>query len=200
MDFVGLCYLCASAGLIMIVGSLILISKRIIFIDVATQKVTEIELPLGFKVKTQTPVILLFVLGGFLLVFPIWQLKDRLKGGNLELTTMTGKIKAPGTDKLKVYAVVGVDETNNGEVRLKVPLVDYEYQFYYWTGSTYLGREFKNPLKATNGQQTELHGYQETELVNQQQTVVADLSKGQNPPDLPTDVLQKYKDHPGETQ
>lgn len=120
----GLLYVCAGAGFIVVVGSLVLLWKGKIYFDKETKEVTEVELPFGFKVKTNLPAVIIFLLGAFLLVVPI--LKMPKEPGRIRLT---GQIRFP--ESLKVYAVAGERETTR-DVALEVPLCNFDYEVSYW--------------------------------------------------------------------
>ena len=53
---IPLYYLCSVAGLVMVVGGIWLIYKEKIFIDRETKQITEIEIPGGWKFRTNIPV------------------------------------------------------------------------------------------------------------------------------------------------
>ena len=59
--------LCALAGVTLLVGVVMLLVKRIIVLDRTTRKPMEFEFPLLGKVKTQSPVIALAVIGAVLM-------------------------------------------------------------------------------------------------------------------------------------
>jgi hypothetical protein len=62
-------YLCAGGGIVIVGGCLWLLLKGKIYLDRETKQVTDVELPLGFKVKSSAPVVVLFVLGTLLLFY-----------------------------------------------------------------------------------------------------------------------------------
>jgi hypothetical protein len=64
-------YGCAISGALIIAGSLFLLYKQRIYIDSQTKEITAIELPIGVKLRTNAPVLVLFLLGGGLLIYPI---------------------------------------------------------------------------------------------------------------------------------
>jgi hypothetical protein len=120
----GLLYVCSIAGLIVVVGSLWLLWKGKIYFDKETGQVTEVELPFGFRVRTNIPAVVIFVLGAFLLVVPI--LKMPAESGRIRLA---GRINS--AEPLKVYAVAGEREST-GDVALEVPLSNFDYEVSYW--------------------------------------------------------------------
>lgn len=140
----GLWYVCASAGFIMIVGSLILISKRIIMLDTQTKEViTEIRLPFNIRLKTNLPTIIMLSLGVLLLVFPIWQANEREKtqsqeradarARNLRRIVLKGPIEYP--EPIKVYVIASQKAEVLREVSLEVPLSQCTYTVAYYCGN-----------------------------------------------------------------
>lgn len=136
----GLWYVCASAGFIMIVGSLILISKRIIMLDTQTKEViTEIRLPFNIRLKTNLPTIIMLSLGVLLLVFPIWQANEREKTQakarerNLRRIVLKGPVEYP--EPIKVYVIAGQKAEVLREVSLEVPLSQCTYTVAYYCGN-----------------------------------------------------------------
>lgn len=138
---IGLYYVCAVAGFLLVVGSLFLIWKGTIYIDAETKQVTEIELPLGIKLKTNLPVLAIFIFGAFLLAFPIRQIKDLPIKGNMGPAYLSGNIDW-GED-LDVDVVAGQRSAVRGEVRLEVPRLLNQVTVTYWgRGKTsYIGSE-----------------------------------------------------------
>lgn len=121
--------LCSLAGLIMVVGSLFLLWKGRIYLDNEGKNVSEFELPLGFRIKTQFPVLVMFLFGTFLMALPIYynpRLCPDLPFHNkapLEMVDLTGKINSPTT--VKVLAVVAEQQANGErEIKLRVPYVE----------------------------------------------------------------------------
>src|SRR2546421_3496604 len=111
MENLGLLYISAAAGFIVMIGSLILIAKGRVMVDVTTQSIQEIRLPFGFRLRTQSPFVILFFFGTFLLAMPLIMVRQQL-----EVTPnllVTGKIPlkdapngARAEHKLRVLATV----------------------------------------------------------------------------------------------
>jgi hypothetical protein len=137
----GLLYLCAFTGLIVVVGSLLLIWTGRIVID-KDGSVSEVQLPFGFRLHTQLPVVIMFFFGAFLLALPV--VLDRRSLGEVPTLTLTGKIgKAPEGSSYKVYAVAD-DTESTTDVLLTVPSVKTtHYQVLYFYGST---KVFNEPI------------------------------------------------------
>jgi hypothetical protein len=57
------------AGIILLVGTLILLFKRTIYLDRETKQPVEMELPVFGKIKTQSPVIFIVLIGASLVLF-----------------------------------------------------------------------------------------------------------------------------------
>jgi hypothetical protein len=93
-------YICAIGGFLIVAASFLLLWKRRIFLDRATKKVTEIELPGGLKLKTQAPVIVLILMGGGVMMFSVIQ---AVKFG--EEVTIDGQVRGSATS-IELYASV----------------------------------------------------------------------------------------------
>lgn len=140
----GLWYVSASAGLVLIVGSLILISKRIILLDATTGEVsTEIDLPFGIRLRTNLPVILMLSLGVLLLLLPSWLANEREKiqavdrenarAKNLRRIFLKGSVNY--SEPIKVFAIAAEKSEAINEVSLEVPLSQCNYTVSYWSAN-----------------------------------------------------------------
>jgi len=69
-------YLCAGGGLLLVVGCLWLLFSQRVVLDKETGQVTQVELPMGFKLATNVPIVILFFLGGFLLVYAAQEVRN----------------------------------------------------------------------------------------------------------------------------
>ncbi|MCA1616701.1 MAG: hypothetical protein LC800_21940 [Acidobacteria bacterium] len=135
--------MCSVGGLIMIVGSLILLSKRIIVLDSEGKQSTTVELPFGVRLNTHFPVLVMLGFGVFLFALPIFKNPDicsdpvqhkktypemiTLKGNNESSINMFARavvaeqLVHPQTDMLmevplnpkKIYSVVYTDPDGN---------------------------------------------------------------------------------------
>jgi hypothetical protein len=117
-----------SAGILVILGSLFLLWKRKIYLDAEGKEVTDIEFPLGFKVKTNTPVLVMIFFGVFLIALPL--LKP--SAAEVEKTTVCAQVTSKGP--VTAYAIVDFDETDGRSetVQLTVPLLEgQEYRVVY---------------------------------------------------------------------
>lgn len=114
-QIIPLLYMCSIAGVIMVAGGIFLIYKEKIYIDKETKKVTEIETPIG-KFKTNAPALVLFVLGFFPLVYPIYTAKERGK-----MVTISGELSSTNYP-VNVYAIAESESLlNDGSYKLMVP-------------------------------------------------------------------------------
>jgi len=169
----GLWYISAVAGFTMIAGGVVMLSKRILVLDSQTGEfATEMSLPFGIKLKTNLPVILMFLLGGFLLLTPIWLANDREKtrieserltaGNNLRRISLKGPISYP--DPVKVYVVAAEKADALNEINLEVPLSRCGYTVSYWcaNGARKLGEETINLTGDEKGPFFQLNGYKGT--------------------------------------
>jgi hypothetical protein len=128
--YVGLLYLCAITGLIVVVGSLLLIWTGRIVIDKDGGSVSEVQLPFGFKLHTQLPVVIMFFFGAFLLALPVILVRKSLE--DVPILTLTGTLKAHPGSSYTVY--VSADDSHpTTDVLLRVPFVKttvYKVMYY----------------------------------------------------------------------
>jgi len=144
----GLLYVCAIAGLIIVVGSVfLLIWKSRIMIDAQGGAVSEIELPFGFKLRTQLPVVAMCFVGAFLLTLPIILIRNTFE--EVPIVQLTGKIHRAGS--YKAYAIASDCDASN-EVRLVVPYVkNANYTVRYYDSTRFVFDEIIDLSKAVNG-------------------------------------------------
>lgn len=119
--------LCSIAGLLLVSGSLYLLLKGIIDLK-GGQGVSEMELPGGTKIKTPVPALIMFVLGVFMVVFPVHKSPDLCPdhrvhtNGPLELVKLRGKVATSA--RVEVNAVVDSQEASaSKDFVLTVPYV-----------------------------------------------------------------------------
>jgi len=132
LTVVPLYYFCSVAGLAMVLGGIWLIYKQKIYIDRATNQVTEVKTPLG-TFKTNIPALALFALGFVPLIYPIVQASQRPRQ-----VRIVGDVRST-THPVQVYAAVESDALlEDREFSLRVPLADaaQEYRIIYVTGNT----------------------------------------------------------------
>ena len=116
--------ICSLAGLLLVSGSLYLLWRGTIdFKD--GQGVTEMEMPVGAKIKTPVPALVMFALGVLMVVFPVY------KRPELEIVKLRGKV-ATDTD-VEVHAIVDQREAHaSNAFDLSVPyLPDRRYFVRY---------------------------------------------------------------------
>jgi hypothetical protein len=129
---IGLYYLSSLAGLVMIVGGIWLIYSQKIYIDSQSKEITEIDIPLVGKFKTNVPALVLFALGFIPLIYPLVQL-----AGMIKEVTIQGNVKANAHPVL-VYAVANSDSVLSDEAfSIKVPLLGsaVDYRILYLVGN-----------------------------------------------------------------
>lgn len=136
--------LCAIAGFILTVGSLLLIWKGRIVVDAEAKQITSVELPLGIKLQTNLPMVAMFLFGGALLAFPIWQAARAERPGSQNRAYLNGKIESP--EPVRAAAVADEKYDIIGEFNLQVPLTECQYTIIYTArnGVTRLGQEIVN--------------------------------------------------------
>jgi len=76
---------------------MLLVGFRRIYFDAETKQATEVELPLFGKIKTQTPAILLILIGAFLVAYPLTRSRP-------DMATLVGNVD-PGLNSVIVRVV-----------------------------------------------------------------------------------------------
>jgi hypothetical protein len=148
---IGLLYICAFAGMVLVLGCLLLLWKGRIVFDSVRGEISEVELPLGFKVKTQHPILVMFLFGAFLLAMPIYAVKDRL--GVIPTVVISGQVQSEGgaVDGLKAYAIIADCDVTN-EVKLSLPLIENTfYRVKYYDHKNFVFDQVIDLSKAVNG-------------------------------------------------
>jgi len=135
-------YLCSVAGLCIVLGSLLLLWKGRIYVDQATKQITEIVLPFGIKVKTNLPVILLFLSGGGLLVYAVAEVKEFG-----EEVTVDGQINGSASS-IQLYASVASQSLpRSGEFTFALPVThpSRKYTLLYAVDGNLLAHQIVDP-------------------------------------------------------
>ena len=149
----GLLYLCAFTGLIVVVGSLLLIWTGRIVIDKDSGSISEVQLPFGFKLHTQLPVVIMFFFGAFLLTLPVVLVRKSLEA--VPTLTLIGTITPPQTSPNFRAYVVASDCDATSQVVLTVPLVPTtSYRVFYFDGSRRVFDEFIDWSKVKDARYT----------------------------------------------
>ncbi len=132
---IGLFYLSAISGAFVIIGGIVLIGKRKIYIDQATKKPIEFELPLFGKFKSNTPALALFFFGTFLITYPI--MKRPAPPPIAPDVHLDGEITNDKDYPFEVYAAVEAERVSNHRTfSIKVPQLSGdrdEYKLLYLT-------------------------------------------------------------------
>lgn len=129
--------LCSLAGVMLIAGSLYLLWKGVIDLR-GGHGVSEMVLPGGGKIKLPVPALVMFVLGVFMVVFPVYKSPELCpdlpfhKKTPLEMVELRGKVSAD-TD-IEVYAVVDERRASaNDSFVLSVPYVQNRHYIIRYT-------------------------------------------------------------------
>jgi hypothetical protein len=127
--------LCSLAGLVMVTGSLALLWKGRIYLD-AKGKVSHVQLPIGIKLSTHAPVLVMFLFGVFLLVFPVYYDKNICPDLSLhaksfpEMVDVTAPVKS--SKPVDIYAIVAERPKIQSEVTFSVPWgKNFQYRVMY---------------------------------------------------------------------
>jgi hypothetical protein len=128
--------LSSAAGLVLVIGCLFLLWKGRIVLDTEGKNVSKIELPLGVKLATDFPVLILFALGVILLLVPLYLARNLCADPLLhrkqfpEMVKISGKILSP--EGVDVFAVVDEQSNTHDNVLLNVPFrKDSRYRVLY---------------------------------------------------------------------
>jgi hypothetical protein len=185
MDWpMSLFVLCSAAGLVMVTGSLFLLWKGRIDLHLkgreapddavdktdvkeagkqgkrrrhASNDMSELTLPLGFKIGTQFPVLIMFFFGVFMLVYPVYYAKNICPDLSLhrkifpEMVNVKAKVKSP--IPIDVYAVVAYQDKARNDVILNVPLSKGTYRLIYSYNSAFT---FLDPFELKDASPLEL--------------------------------------------
>jgi hypothetical protein len=115
----------------MVTGSLFLLWRGRIYLDPAGEKVSEVVLPMGIRISTQFPVLIMFFLGVVLLIYPPYHRGKSYHDANLcqdlllhrkqfpEMVAITSKVSTP--KPIDVYAVVGWQDKVQNNIVLELP-------------------------------------------------------------------------------
>ena len=139
--------LCSAAGVVMVTGSLFLLWQRKISLNNQEGTISELSLPMGFKIGTQAPVLIMFVLGVFLLTFPVYSAKNI----SPQMVSLKAPVKSPVP--IDVYAVVAQQDNVRSDVILNVPVVKGPYRIMYTYNKTF---DLIDPFELTGSVPQEL--------------------------------------------
>ncbi len=127
-------YSSSIAGLIMVIGGIWLIYKEKIYIDRESNKVTEIDTPIG-KFKTNFPALVLFFIGFLFLAYPLGSTKHLLR---VKRVKICGSVHGNAFPVL-VYAVIESDPLQQArDFILHLPVFDQtagDYKIIYVAGN-----------------------------------------------------------------
>jgi hypothetical protein len=198
MNYLPLLYISAGAGFFIVIGSLILIAKGRVLVDVAGQSVEEVELPFGFRVKTQRPFVIMFLFGTFLLAMPLIMVRHKLDA--IPDLLVTGKIDRkdlPPTYKIKAYATVDSNDDVFNEIRLNIPFLENpRWKVVYYDDKGYLYHEYVDWTKVVNGQYP-LLGFEPRSRLSQNpdsfNNQLGNANLPANPVTESVDLVKKFK-------
>ncbi len=95
--------LCMAAGLIVLVGGLILVGKGKVLIDKETKQVVDIELPVLGKIKTNVPALVYFIMGVLMVLYPLHLLNQE------PYADIQGQVRVSPSESVEVYVALGPD-------------------------------------------------------------------------------------------
>lgn len=191
MDWnLSLFILSSVAGLVLTIGSLFLLWKGRIVLDNQGNSVSEMELPFGFKLKTQFPVLLMFLLGAFMIFLPQYYKAKECIDFNAHkdkpLVRLTGEVESD--EDLEVYAIVDAQKANTDtKVELTVPYLQHRhYSVLYLRRDGTLEKQFT--FKLANDQSE-----YPLDKVRAAQTTLAANTELAPAQTVPTSIEQNYK-------
>jgi hypothetical protein len=139
--------LCSLAGVLLVLGSLYLLWKGVIDFR-SGEGTTEMELTGVGTIKTPVPALVMFVLGVFLVVFPVYKSPELCpdlafhKNKPLQIVKLRGKVATAA--RVEVDAVVDAQEASaSNDFVLSVPYVENRRYVvrYLNTGGSELDKE-----------------------------------------------------------
>ncbi|MGB7922529.1 MAG: hypothetical protein WCF57_04735 [Pyrinomonadaceae bacterium] len=191
--YILLFFLCSLAGMLMVLGSLFLLWKGRIYLDTEGKSVSNVELPLGIKFGTQFPVLVMFLFGVFMLIFPIYYARNICPNLPLHAKTFPEMVKVTGKVKTKfpvtIYAVIDDQTMSSKDVIFNVPFVkNARYRIMYSGNDGVIGEidtfSLDDPGKPYEFRETEVQATSKTnqilEIPKQAETV-------------PQNVIDAYK-------
>ena len=117
------------AGFVLLIGTMILLFFRRIYLDAETKQSIKVTLPIFGEISTQAPVILLVLIGAFMVVYPAVQKRQ-------DRVTIEGEIDTGG--KSVTVLVVPVpdyvySQDASGKFNMTIPLLatDANYRVKY---------------------------------------------------------------------
>lgn len=190
MDFsLSLFFLCSLAGLAMVAGSLFLLWNGRIYLDNKGENVSEIELPMGIKLKTQFPVLVMFLLGAFMLSYPIFTHPRLCPNMNvhgkpmLEMMELKGRVDSD----VQVFAIAATQRANTAQgVELLVPYVQNRAYVIRYSDASGKPLYEEDCWPTQERKRCELHGF----VLQQTAARAPVVEPGQK---LPNDTIAEFK-------
>lgn len=190
MDFsLSLFFLCSLAGLAMVAGSLFLLWNGRIYLDTKGENVSEVELPMGIRLKTQFPVLIMFLLGAFMLSYPIYTHPSLCPSLSLHGKPMLEMVELKGrVDKdVQVYAIAATQRANTAQgVELLVPYVQNRAYVIKYADSEGKHLYEEDCWPTAERKRCELHGF----VLQQNPAPGPAVERGQT---LPNDTVAQFK-------
>ncbi|HEU0144062.1 MAG TPA: hypothetical protein VFQ47_04690 [Nitrososphaera sp.] len=191
MDWsMALFLLCSVAGMVMVLGSLFLLWQGRIYLDTEGKTVSEISLPLGIKFGTQFPVLIMFLFGVFMLIFPVYYAKNICPNLPLHAKTFPEMVKVSGRVKtltpIDVYAVIAEQPMTNNDVIFNLPFVkNAPYRIMYSDKKGNIG-----PIVTFSLDDPKPYEFRETQV---ETTSSPGLEISKQAETVPPDVVNAYK-------
>lgn len=108
-----------SAGILLLIGTMVLLFFRRVLLDAETKQPIRFKLPLLGEVSTQAPVMVLILVAAFMVIYP-------LSKTDVEMATVIGEVDT-GDDPVSMLIVADPDYTHNqdanGAFEFSIPLL-----------------------------------------------------------------------------
>ncbi|MEZ5287229.1 MAG: hypothetical protein R2712_20995 [Vicinamibacterales bacterium] len=154
---IGLYFLSAFTGFVMVVGGIWLIYKEKIYIDAESKQPIEIKTPIG-GFKNNYPALTLFALGFFPLIYPIYTINNLELFAPVQTVRIKGEVDAHSYPAA-IYASVDQDfKQGKGEFEIRVPFVgtnQKDYRMLLVVNGQVLGEE--SARRSVDGKEIEVH-------------------------------------------
>lgn len=138
-------YICAVGGFVLVLLCFWLLLKRRASLDGETKQVTEIELPLGLKIKSPTPVVVLIFIGASLMMFATYEVRQFG-----EEVSVDGSVSGGGTS-IELYASVASQSLpRGGAFSLPLPVThpNRKYTLLYAVDGVLVSHQIIDPASS----------------------------------------------------
>lgn len=119
------------AGILLLLSVILLLYNRRIYVDADTKEPIQFELPIVGKLKTQNPVIILFLIGAGLVLYPVY-LSTIACGEQATVEGEIGVTSKPVTVSVVPLPRFQVTLQRGGQFKMQIPLMQgVNYRAYF---------------------------------------------------------------------